>query len=130
MFAYLQYYVVEDKNARKRMGSAPYAWKRTGQCWGRVTVFLKFEWEVETLQLAVIKPRAVTHFIPEIPRQNLEYCPMILARDNTRVLQILDVDFITAIAGRITLSGRSSRTEVIFETSMDSQRSDMSFTAL
>jgi hypothetical protein len=124
-----QYYITEDANAHLAEGTAPYRWKQSGQCWGQVQLFLKGVWRDELVELAVIRPYQVSHFISDIPRGSLDFCPMLLSRNNPLSLQIAAPTVITAIAGRIVMTGRSRNTEVIFETSMDSQRPDMSFTA-
>lgn len=77
--------------------------------------------------LAVIRPCRVTHCIPEISRGNVDFCPMLMAGDRSHLLQVMDADVITAIAGRINLSNMGRRMEVVFETSLDTQRAVMSF---
>lgn len=52
---------------------------------------------------------------------------MVMSTQRAGPLQALVVDAITAVAGRINLSDKSKKTEVIFETSLDQQRAEMSF---
>jgi hypothetical protein len=52
---------------------------------------------------------------------------MVLSTQRNQTLQVLDVEAITTVAGRIHLSEKPRRTEVIFETSLDLQRAEMTF---
>ncbi|KAJ9092331.1 hypothetical protein QFC20_007411 [Naganishia adeliensis] len=126
--SWIMYYVAEDRNAHRRIGAAPFRWERSPQCWGQVKVFLECDWDGESLALAVVRPRKTQQLIPEIPQGNLEFCPMQLLRNGSKVLQIVDSAHVTALAGRIALSGRSAACEAIFETTMDLQRAEMTFT--
>jgi hypothetical protein len=80
-------------------------------------VFLDREWEGNRLRLAVVKPRKTRHLIPEIAKNQLEFCPMQLLRDNSNVLQVLDVEVLTSSADRIDLRNKvGGACEAIFET--------------
>jgi hypothetical protein len=92
-----------------------------------VKVFLECESEGESLQLAVIRRSKTQQLLPDIPRRSLEFCPMQLLRSGSNILQVVDPAHITALAGRITLSGRGAACEAIFETTMDLQRAEMTF---
>jgi hypothetical protein len=124
-----QYYTVEDMHAHRSISNTDHRWRSSGQCWGSVQAFLKLPWEGETLRLAVIETNRVTHFLPEIPRNALDYCPMVLERNTARPLQIIDTRAVTSVAARIKLSGRPTQTEIIYETSLDLLRPDMTFTS-
>ncbi|KAJ9096477.1 hypothetical protein QFC21_005299 [Naganishia friedmannii] len=125
--SWVMYYVAEDSAAHRSISNTEHRWRGSGQCWGRVQAFLKITWEGQTLQLAVIETNKVHHFIPEIRRGALDYCPMVLDKGSAGALQIIDVRVVTAVAARITLSGRPAQTEIIYETSLDLLRPDMSF---
>ncbi|KAJ9103175.1 hypothetical protein QFC21_002597 [Naganishia friedmannii] len=127
--SWIMYYVAEDGNAHMSSTAADYAWKRSAQSWGQVQSFLKCQWDEREFQLAIVKPYDVEHRIKEIARGNMEFCPMSLIPTGAaaHALQILDVNAITAIAGRVKLSTSVNAGEVIFETSLDTQRAEMDF---
>lgn len=115
------------RNAHLRVGSVLFRWARSSQCWGQIKVFVDLRWEGETVRLAVVRPQHTINFIAEILRLSLQFCPMVVSTQKNHTLQIMNVRAITAVAGRIRLSEKPRRTEVIFETSLDLQRAEMSF---
>lgn len=79
------------------------------------------------VRLAIVQPYKVSHFVSNIPRGTLEYCPMVLERKEGNILQAMDVNVLTALAGRVNHTGFAGRKQIIFETTVDSQRAEMNF---
>lgn len=90
-------------------------------------MFLECEWEGCDVRLAIVQPYKVSHFVSNIPRGTLEYCPMVLERKEGNILQAMDVNVLTALAGRVNHTGFAGRKQIIFETTVDSQRAEMNF---
>jgi hypothetical protein len=100
---------VVDKGAHTRRAQAEWVYE---QQWGQLQLFLEFEWEGERLQVAVIQAYQTKDWIGEV-----EYSPQELGPIRSRLLQVVGVDWVNHLAGRINLIRNGRRKTIIFEPS-------------
>lgn len=82
------------------------------QQWGQLQLFLEFVWEGELLQVAVIQAYQTKDWVAGI-----EYPPQELGPIRSSLLQVVGVDWVNHLAGRINLIRNGRRKTIIFEPS-------------
>ncbi|KAJ9127066.1 hypothetical protein QFC24_001300 [Naganishia onofrii] len=103
---YIQY---EDKD---RHTNRPVARWVQVQKWGQIKLFLTFTWNNEDLSVAVVRAYQTTDWIAGIASP-----PQLLGRIDGSLLQVIGLDALDAVAGRVTVLRNGHKKTIIFETS-------------